>query len=222
MKQTVWALVVCLLLATLAGCAPTTQLPQPPELAIVEPSEAPGAGLAPQPTAALQPTIPQVTPTPQPTEAPPMRIHSAGIVEGVMGDAFGAKGTQKDGGVPTRSLPVAVEHPPEGTAYLALTMIDPDGGDWVHWLAANIPAGDIAENASVEWDGTVVQGRNDFQKNGYGGPTPPSGTHGYVVSVYALSEALELQPGFGLKDLLAAMEGKVLAEAEMSGDYSKK
>lgn len=220
-------LFAALLCCLLPGCAPAAPAPSAePATAAPEPSAEP----APEPTvsepAASEPAVeptpePAAEPTPEPTPQPDMALSSAAIAGGVLADEYGAKGTQKQGSVPTLSPPLTVEYIPEGTACLALTIIDPDGGDWVHWLAANIPVGDIAENASLDWPDAVVQGRNDFKARGYGGPTPPSGTHEYVITVYALSEELALEDGFKLKDLQAAMEGKVLAQAVVTGDYSK-
>jgi len=147
-------------------------------------------------------------------------VTSAAIVDGVMNDAFGMRGTQIDEYVPTRSLPLTVANAPEGAACLALSMIDPDGGDWVHWLAVNIPVGDLAENASLDLAGTFVQGLNDFHTVGYGGPTPPSGVHTYVITVYALSETVALEEGFSLDDFTQAVDGKVLAETVLTGTYA--
>ncbi len=157
---------------------------------------------------------------------PDMEVTSEGIVDGFIGDAFGAKGEQfVSGKVPSRSFPLAVSHIPDGTAALALTVIDPDGGNWVHWLAVNIPvsgsACEIPENASLDWPEAIIQGRNDFKTPGYGGPTPPSGVHTYVVTVYALSGTLDLEQGFNLKGLTKAMQGKVLAEAVIMGKYAR-
>lgn len=171
--------------------------------------------------AEAEPEEAAVTSEPETTEAPgEFTVTSAGIAGGVMDDAFGMRGTQVDGFIPTRSLPLALENAPEGTACLALSMIDPDGGDWVHWLAVNIPVGDIAENASVDLAGTFVQGKNDFGSVGYGGPTPPSGVHTYVITVYALSAPVALDEGFSLDAFTQAIEGNVLASVELTGTYA--
>jgi len=151
-----------------------------------------------------------------------MMLSSTGIVKGVLGDEYGQKGTQKHKGVPTLSPPISILNLPEGTQALAIVMIDPDGHDWVHWLAANVPvAEEIPQNSSIDMAKQMVQGRNSFGSNGYGGPTPPSGTHTYVFTVYALSEPLTLEDGFKLKAFKQALEGKVLAQAEMTGEYSE-
>lgn len=151
-----------------------------------------------------------------------MTLSSTGVTNGVLADAFGKKGTQRHKGVPTRSLPLSIGNLPEGTRALALTMIDPDGQNWVHWLAANLPVtADLPENASIDLAEQMAQGKNDFGAVGYGGPTPPSGTHTYVITVYALSEPLPLKDGFKLKAFQKALDGKVLAAAVLKVRYSK-
>lgn len=59
---------------------------------------------------------------------------------------------------------------------------------------------------------------------GYDGPAPPWNDalrHEYHFRVYALSvDSLGLAPGFAVRDLEAAVEGKVLAEAELVGWYT--
>ncbi len=167
---------------------------------------------------------PQSSASPVPSAAPataaPFSASSDGIVDGVIGDAFGARGTQLSGFVPTRSLPLTVSDPPAGTACLAVSMTDPDGGDWVHWLAVDIPVGDIPENASVDLAETMRQGLNDFGSIGYGGPTPPSGTHTYVFTVYALSAPAGLEDGFGLDAFEQAVGELSLGSVVFTGAYS--
>lgn len=152
-----------------------------------------------------------------------MTLSSAGVVNGVLADAFGKKGTQKHKGIPTRSMPLTVGNIPEGTRALAVSMIDPDGQNWVHWLAVNLPVQpELPENASVDLAEQIVQGKNDFGQIGYGGPTPPSGTHRYVITVYALSHLLDLKNGFKQNAFQKAIDGKILAEAILRVDYSRK
>jgi len=160
-------------------------------------------------------------PSPAPTEEPaPFCVTSSGIVDGVIGDAYGTRAEQKEHGIPSRSLPLAFTGIPSGTMFLALSMIGPDGGDWVHWLAVNLAVSDLTENASIDLAEKMIQGKNDFGFTGYGGPTPPSGTHTYIITVYALSESVSLDNGFSLEEFGQAIDGKVLATAELQGDYS--
>ena len=107
--------------------------------------------------------------------------------------------------------------PDERTAF-AIIVDDPDARGFVHWLAADIPAG----TTSLEEGSTVgVQGTNDFGRPGYGGPCPPSGSHRYVFTVHALSETLNLSAGFSADELRAAMEGRILASGQLSGTFER-
>ncbi len=214
MTRKLLSILMALALLAVFGCAPAATDDTAAQTA-QEPVNVAEATDEPMQAESAEATEPEIA-----AEPAEFTVNSAAIVDGVMDDAFGMRGTQLDGYVPTRSLPLTIENAPDGTACLALSMIDPDGGDWVHWLAVNIPVGDIAENASIELAGTFVQGLNDFRTVGYGGPTPPSGVHTYVITVYALSEAVSLEEGFSLDEFSQAIDGKVLAEAVLTGDYS--
>lgn len=109
---------------------------------------------------------------------------------------------------------------PEGTAGLALIMDDPDApaGTWDHWVAYDIaPAGTIPEDVGELGTG----GLNSWEKIGYGGPCPPSGTHRYFFKVLALDAPLGLDEGSDKTQLLAASEGHVLGEAVLMGTFSR-
>ncbi len=82
---------------------------------------------------------------------------------------------------------------PAGTAALVLFVDDPDGRDWVHWSVLDLPATDGGLPAGVAPSAdSPQQGRNDFGRVGYGGPCPPSGTHHYRFTLYALAAPLGL------------------------------
>ncbi len=111
---------------------------------------------------------------------------------------------------------------------LALVMDDPDApaGTWVHWGMWNIPAAIhlLPENVSKQESLAIgsMQGRNDFGKVGYNGPCPPPGhTHRYFFRLYALDVKLTLPPGTKRKELDAAMQGHILAQAEYMGTFSR-
>ena len=82
---------------------------------------------------------------------------------------------------------------PPGTVALVLFVDDPDGRDWVHWSILDLPGqdGDLPPAVSPSAD-PPQQGRNDFGRVGYGGPCPPSGTHHYRFTMYALAAPLGL------------------------------
>jgi Raf kinase inhibitor-like YbhB/YbcL family protein len=68
----------------------------------------------------------------------------------------------------------------------------------------------------------VRQGRNDFRRIGYGGPCPPAGpAHRYFFKLYALNAKLNLKAGATKADVERAMQGHVLAQAELMGRYQR-
>lgn len=109
---------------------------------------------------------------------------------------------------------------PDGTASLALIMDDPDApmGVWVHWVVFDIPVvSRIKENSVPGKLGLTNSGRRDYH-----GPCPPSGTHRYFFKVYALDTKLNLPEGISKGQLEKAMQGHILAKAELIGLYKKK
>ena len=117
---------------------------------------------------------------------------------------------------------------PAGGKSLALTCVDPDApaGLWVHWVVFDLPPSTTGlpkgVPATPEISGGGRQGINDFRKIGYGGPCPPSGTHRYVFTLYALDSTLGLPGGATRQDLLAAMRNRALGEATLTGTYSRR
>jgi Raf kinase inhibitor-like YbhB/YbcL family protein len=116
----------------------------------------------------------------------------------------------------------------EGAKTLALTCDDPDApsGLWVHWVVFDLPPSVTGLPEGVpptpEISGGGRQGKNDFRKIGYGGPCPPSGTHRYVFTLYALDSPSGLPAGATRHDLLAAMGEHVLGQATLTGTYSRR
>jgi Raf kinase inhibitor-like YbhB/YbcL family protein len=116
---------------------------------------------------------------------------------------------------------------PAGTRTLALICDDPDApmGTYVHWVIFNIPASEANFKENVppkeKLNNSARQGRNDFGKTGYGGPCPPGGTHRYYFKLYAIDTELDAGRILTKKDLLKAIEGHVLAEAQLMGRYKR-
>jgi len=116
---------------------------------------------------------------------------------------------------------------PQGTKTLVLIVDDPDApvGTWVHWVLFNLPATARALTEAVPKTATAVgglQGRNDFQQIGYGGPCPPRGKpHRYFFKLYALDAVLDLRPGATKRDVEAAMKGHIQANGELMGTYQR-
>lgn len=118
--------------------------------------------------------------------------------------------------------PLEFSDVPENAKSLALIVDDPDApmGTWVHWVLFNIPPDcrKIEENSIPKG---AVEGINDFRKNNYGGPCPPSGTHRYFFKHYALDCVIDLKGTVTKKDLEKAMDGHIIAKAELIGLYSR-
>ena len=119
--------------------------------------------------------------------------------------------------------PLSFDNIPEKSKSLALIVDDPDAprGTWVHWVAWNIGPGTrkIAENSVPRG---ARQGTNDFRKQAYGGPCPPSGTHRYFFKLYALDTSLSLNAGATKAQLEEAMKGHVLGLSELIGLYRRR
>ena len=120
---------------------------------------------------------------------------------------------------------------PAGTKSLALIVDDPDAPDpaapkmtWVHWVLYNIPPGTTALQEAIgpkKLPAGTREGTNDWKRTGYGGPCPPIGRHRYFHKLYALDVVL---PDLGQPTKAAlekAMQGHVLAKAELTGTYQK-
>jgi Raf kinase inhibitor-like YbhB/YbcL family protein len=117
--------------------------------------------------------------------------------------------------------------PPE-TRSFAIIVEDPDapGGIFTHWIIYNIPVNMNQLDEGVELSGKlpegIMQGLNDFGRIGYGGPCPPPGKpHRYVFRIYALDTMLELGPAASKDELSKLMKGHILAEATLTGIYSR-
>lgn len=121
---------------------------------------------------------------------------------------------------------------PGDTRSLALIVDDPDAPDpqapkmvWVHWVLYNVPAETAELARGVEASGLpegTRDGLNDWKRTGYGGPCPPIGRHRYFHKLYALDIILPDLGEVTKPRLLEAMEGHVLATAELMGTYQKR
>lgn len=116
------------------------------------------------------------------------------------------------------SPPLRWENVPAGTQSLVLLMDDLDY-PFSHWVVYNIPP----EAAGLE-EGQVaagaLQGRNTAGTLGYAGPYPPAGqVHRYAFTLYALDTVLQLPAGAAREEVVSALQGHILATAELIGRY---
>jgi len=170
--------------------------------------------------------VPRPTTAPTPTEAAPEVMEPALPFE-LISTAF-----EQGEPIPVQyscdgediSPSLAWGDPPAGTQSLALIMDDPDapGGTWDHWIMFNIPL-ELRELPDAVSSGEVdaTFGKNSWGRSDYGGPCPPGGTHRYFFKLYALDTVLSLDANANKNQVLAAMDGHILAETELMGTFSR-
>lgn len=166
-----------------------------------------------------------------------MTVTSTGITDGKIDAKYGKHGDSfNENGMPTYSLPFAIENAPKDTVSYAIMLEDKDafpvsgGFSWIHWTAANINRTEILENESITAT-DFVQGANSWMsKQGgnqsrelssfYGGMAPPDAPHTYELHVYALDTMLELDNGFNMNDMYKQMSGHILDSYTLTGVYN--
>lgn len=117
---------------------------------------------------------------------------------------------------------------PDSTQSFAVICHDPDAPlltkrgtyGFVHWVLYNIPA---SVNRLEEGTQALTSGKNDFGKQGYGGPMPPSGhgVHRYYFWVLAMDKELDLPAGLSLWELLEQIEPHVIGMNRLVGTYER-
>tara|TARA_R110002073_G_scaffold214184_5_gene374607 strand:- start:575 stop:1132 length:558 start_codon:yes stop_codon:yes gene_type:complete len=129
---------------------------------------------------------------------------------------------------------------PAGTVQLALICDDPEvvtigmmPTPFPHWVAYNIPASASGLPEDMTKDAVVtgvpglegmINGLNGTRRAGYFGPRPPVNghLHAYHFRVYAIDSDLDLAEGLNKDELLAAIDGHVLATGMLMGHYERK
>lgn len=117
------------------------------------------------------------------------------------------------------------DDPPTGTESFTLVLVDLDAlPSFIHWVLYDLPPDTRSLLAAIPTQPFLaagVQGKNDFGQYGYRGPCSPENEHRYAFKLYAVSTVLDLPPGVTYPDVMAALKGQVLAEAELIGRYSR-
>ena len=164
----------------------------------------------------------------------PMKIQSSAFLDN---QVIPAKYTCDGEGI---NPPLEFTNVPKEAKSLALIISDPDvpSDTWIHWVLWNIAPGisKIEENSLPPG---AMQGKGSSGQNIYGGPCPPrvdsklatttrveagpppSGTHHYIFTLYALGAKLSIPSYSTSQDLEKAMNGEIISKAQLVGLYSK-
>jgi Raf kinase inhibitor-like YbhB/YbcL family protein len=109
---------------------------------------------------------------------------------------------------------------------LALIVEDPDvplslrpDGMFDHWIIFNLEPEDQLIPEDVGEIG--VPGVNTRGELNYAGPCPPDREHRYFFRMYALDTPVDLLEGATKEELLEAMEGHIIEQAELMGTYER-
>jgi len=129
---------------------------------------------------------------------------------------------------------LAWSNAPAGTKSFALIMDDPDApvGLWIHWVLYDLPATltSLPEGVTKKESlpDSSKHGRAwgvkdaEFNRVGYYGPLPPPGKpHRYFFKLYALDQVLGLPSQATNTQVIKAMTGHILAEAQIIGIYER-
>jgi Raf kinase inhibitor-like YbhB/YbcL family protein len=120
------------------------------------------------------------------------------------------------------SPPLAWEDAPEGTKGFAIALVDrhPVADNYLHWLLDGIdPDRSSLEEGAAGGPGRLAGAR---ELKPYVGPFPPSGTHDYELTIYALdTQQLDLPGNAGLEEFTRAAEAHSVATATLVGKFTK-
>jgi len=130
---------------------------------------------------------------------------------------------------PDRAPALAWTETPAASKSFVLIVDDPDAPDpaapkmtWVHWVVYNLPASARGVAAGGVLPAGTLDGLNDWKRTGWRGPCPPIGRHRYFFKLYALDTMLPDLKRPTKAQVEKAMQGHVLAQADLVGTYRKK
>jgi Raf kinase inhibitor-like YbhB/YbcL family protein len=102
----------------------------------------------------------------------------------------------------------------EGARSYAIVVVDPDApsGNYYHWVVLDLPTG----TKSVA--GPLPEGAHELKntggKKGWTPPCPPSGTHHYKFTVYALSKVVNAS---SIEGAFSEIEKSTIAQGALTG-----
>ena len=107
---------------------------------------------------------------------------------------------------------------PASTQELAISLVDLDASDFVHWIVAGLDPASTGIAAGRVPTG-AIQAANGFGEAKYGGPCPPDGEHKYLLTVYALGARSNLADGVAADTALGQLQTSATATATVSGSF---
>lgn len=117
---------------------------------------------------------------------------------------------------------LSISNVPDNAKSLALIVEDPDApsGSFIHWVLYNIKP-EVKEFWENQVPDAGKEGLSTTGRSGYVPPCPPSGTHRYIFTLYALDTNLNL-PGIPAKsEVEKAIQGHILEQAQLIGLYGR-
>ena len=120
------------------------------------------------------------------------------------------------------SPPLSWEDVPEGTKSFALSIVDhhPVAKNFVHWMVSDIDARITFLPEAASNSAQMPAGSKELKA--YTGPNPPSGSHDYEFTLYALkTDTLDLPAKVSLEAFTTAVEQNKLASAKLIGKFAK-
>jgi Raf kinase inhibitor-like YbhB/YbcL family protein len=109
---------------------------------------------------------------------------------------------------------------PSAATELALLVIDPDAGGFVHWTVYGMEPGTTRIGATGLPAG-AREGRNSAGETGWTPPCPPSGTHRYQFELYWLRASSKLAAGAEPQKVVDAIQGAAAGRGELIGRYGR-
>jgi Raf kinase inhibitor-like YbhB/YbcL family protein len=107
---------------------------------------------------------------------------------------------------------------PATTQELAVSIVDLDADNFVHWVIAGLDPASTGIAAGRVPAG-AVQAANGFGEAKYGGPCPPDGQHKYLLTLYALGARSNLADGVAGATAVDQLQAGALASALVTGSF---
>jgi Raf kinase inhibitor-like YbhB/YbcL family protein len=109
---------------------------------------------------------------------------------------------------------------PPGATELALVVIDPDAGGFVHWTVYGM-APSVRGIPATSLPAGAREGKNSSGDTGWTPPCPPSGMHRYEFELYWLRERSGLDAGADPQKVVDAITAGAAGRGELIGRFGQ-